>query len=125
MTTTPNIAAAEARLREAQEEVTRLRAVHDAEVIAARDAAHAALNPSFEEQGRTGKPTQETVTDAVAEARRRGGGRTRSEQLAEGAGTTVAEMAVRSADGGGFTAAAEGRAEALRRIASRRGGRAA
>ena len=74
-------------------------------------------NQTFEERGLTGQTRRETVEDARAEARRRGG-RTRTEQLAEQAAGTSADGPASSTDGGGSTAE-DGRAEAQRRAARR------
>jgi hypothetical protein len=66
--------------------------------------------------GDSGKPARETVKEAIAEARRRGGGRTRSEIEAErgSSGGVAAESGTPHEDVRGIRAA-DGRAEAVRR----------
>lgn len=121
------IAAAEARLAETKAELAAVQARHDAAITAARDAVAAEAEsrtvggvkidtPTFTDRGDSRKPAQDTVADAIAEARRRGGGRTRSEvesERREGR-ETVAVVATAG------TSAADGRAEAARRLAARR-----
>ena len=77
-------------MAEARADVQRLRAQLAEEHAASQSSGDniaggvQITNPSAEERlGDSGKPPQETVEDAISEARRRGGGRTRSEQEAE------------------------------------------
>ena len=95
-----HIEAAEARLREAQQEVDRLRAVLTAEHTAAQ----------------TG-PRLATAADGIAAAGRRHPGRTRSEIAA---GTSTGTSAASDADATDITSVEGARAEARRRAALRR-----
>jgi hypothetical protein len=113
------IAAAEARAAAAHAEVADLREKLAAEQEASRTVAGVEiLNETFEERGLTGAPRQQTTEEAIAEARRRGGGKTRSEQLAAVSGI-AAEIVARHKDSAA-TSASDGKAEAQRRIAARR-----
>ena len=113
------IAAAEARLREAQADYDRIKAAHDAEVTADRDAAHPGgvkiTTDTFAERGLTDQPQRQTQADALACIRKKHG-RTRSEQIAKRDDSHSAHLPATPTDGGG-TSAEDGRAEAKRRAA--------
>lgn len=69
--TSTDLATAEARVREAQAEVTRLRAATDAEILANRDAAHDEAERATSAQGRELEPDARTADEGRAAARAR------------------------------------------------------